>query len=500
MASLEERLEQAALQERLNAAAIPESSQEAELIQGPTGIPATIDRVTRPVRNFADLVQGAVPFGNDAAAAGTVVGQEVREALGGPQAISFSDALGNERQRIQGVRQQSPRAALPAEALGAVGSGLGTVSKLAQTIPGAIRQGGTLGALFGGGSGDTVEDRATRAVLGGVTGGATAGLFQGAGQALANRAARSHIPDQEQLFARATAAYNRADNAGVRVAPPEFAKFTKQLEAELRSEGFRPRLHPRADVALDEIKSVVNQPQSLRDLDQLRRVIRAAARSNEADERRVGSAMIAKLDEFIDDLNPDKIIAGNAREGVEALKEARSLYSRAARADTIDELIDRAGVRAGQFSGSGFENALTTEFRQLRLNPKRLRGFSEEEKKLISAVAEGDNLQRVLRWVGKLAPTSVQSLTLGPGAGFLAGGAPGAAAVPLIGSAGRLAATARRVGAANRALNTARAGGPLNTQLGGPTQAGLRGVQVFGAQGGRLADVPEIRNLRQFAR
>ena len=45
--------------------------------------------------------------------------------------------------------------------------------------------------------------------------------------------------------------------------------------------------------------------------------------------------------------------------------------------------------RAAQFSGSGFENALRTEFRNLAQNPKRLRGFSAEEQAAIRRVARG---------------------------------------------------------------------------------------------------------------
>src|SRR5690606_40869921 len=62
-------------------------------------------------------------------------------------------------------------------------------------------------------------------------------------------------------------------------------------------------------------------------------------------------------------------------------------------------------VRASQFSGSGLENALRTEFRQLAMNPKRLRRFTQEEQRAIKEVAFGNPTSNTLRQIGKLAPT-----------------------------------------------------------------------------------------------
>ena len=119
-----------------------------------------------------------------------------------------------------------------------------------------------------------------------------------------------------------------------------------------------------------------------------------------------------------------------------------------------------------QFTGSGLENALRTEFRQLAMNEKRMRGFSDAERQAIEAVSRGGPVINIMRGLGKLAPTGVVSTALGgsigAGAGSIAGpigSAVGAVAAPVIGAAARGTATRMTMNAAQRAAETARAGG-----------------------------------------
>ena len=100
--------------------------------------------------------------------------------------------------------------------------------------------------------------------------------------------------------------------------------------------------------------------------------------------------MVDKLDDWVSGLTPrDVTQGGNVGRATAALTEARSLWGRARRGEIIEDLIDRAKLRASQFSGSGLENALRTEFRQLAMNEKRMRGFSDAERNAIEAVSRG---------------------------------------------------------------------------------------------------------------
>jgi hypothetical protein len=147
------------------------------------------------------------------------------------------------------------------------------------------------------------------------------------------------------------------------------------------------------------------------------------------------------------------------------LPEARAVANRYLNAEKLERARNLAGARAGQFSGSGYENALRTEYRTLDRNAINTngRGMGDPLLAAIENVARGTPASNAARWVGKLAPTNVVSGGGAAGLGYLVGGAPGAVIVPTIGMAGRRAATNMGIRNAEIAELTARNGGPLPT-------------------------------------
>lgn len=294
-------------------------------------------------------------------------------------------------------------------------------------------------------------------VAGSVAAPLVAGRVVGAVQRAANPP-----PTTEALRDASQRAYDTARNAGVAVNSGKMGQLVTDIGGTLRREGFDEVLHPAAARALTRLEQAASggAPQSLDEIDILRRVINEAGKSTSPSERRIASIMVDKLDDWVSGLTPrDVTQGGNVGRATAALTEARSLWGRARRGEIIEDLIDRAKLRASQFSGSGLENALRTEFRQLAMNEKRMRGFSDAERNAIEAVSRGGPAVNILRMLGKFAPTGVVSGSLGAGLGAAAGGAPGAVAVPLMGAAARQGATQMTMTAAQRAAETARAGG-----------------------------------------
>ena len=271
-------------------------------------------------------------------------------------------------------------------------------------------------------------------------------------------------PSSDELATAARGAYQRAKDAGAVAAPEGYARMASGLRASLREQGFNPKLHPKAAAVVEEIeKTSSGAPVALDEIEILRRQALAAERSIEADERRVAGLVIDRLDDYADALasGAEPVMGGNAPAAVAARKEARDLYSRNRKSMEMQELIERAQIRASQFSGSGEENALRTEFRQLAMNPKRLRRFNREEQQAIKEVAFGTPTSNALRQLGKLAPTGGLSQWLSIGATMLN---PLAAAVPAAGAAGRLGATLMTRNAARRAEELMRRGPQRSAQ------------------------------------
>jgi hypothetical protein len=103
------------------------------------------------------------------------------------------------------------------------------------------------------------------------------------------------------------------------------------------------------------------------------------------------------------------------------IKTANALYSRAMKANQMEEMTALAKSRAASQNGD-FENALRTEFRMLhrRIIKGQEAGWTEVEKQEIGRIVEGGPIENMLRFVGKLSPKGVVSISGGMGLPFMA--------------------------------------------------------------------------------
>ena len=257
----------------------------------------------------------------------------------------------------------------------------------------------------------------------------------------------------EQLRIRADIAYRNAEKAGVVVSPESLKAKVPQFEKLLKEEGFVPGLHKELDTVLGELQREVNTPKTLKELDQLRRTLKAPAKFfDNPDQQRITGKLVDEFDDYVNNLSAKDLAVegGKVKTATKELTKARNFYSKSRKADEIDELFRRAEIRAGaNFTQSGLENALRQELKSLALNKKRISMFSSTEQNAIEAAAKGGSLQNVLRNIGKYAATSPIPTGvgggLGAGIGAMLGGVPGAviggALVPTIGGAARAGAT-----------------------------------------------------------
>jgi hypothetical protein len=98
------------------------------------------------------------------------------------------------------------------------------------------------------------------------------------------------------------------------------------------------------------------------------------------------------------------------------IKTANALYSRAMKADQMEEMAALAKSRAASQNGD-FENALRTEFRMLhrRIIKGQEAGWTEAERQEIGRIVEGGPLENMLRFVGKLSPKGAVSISASVG-------------------------------------------------------------------------------------
>ena len=312
---------------------------------------------------------------------------------------------------------------------------------------------------------EQVANIAGRMVTGAALGGAVDKAVMG-GLGMARPPPAGAPPSAQQLKDLSRQAYEQAEKAGVVISPQSFSSRVGDITATATKEGLNHVLHPQATAALKELTDAASsgQPIPLQQLETLRKIAKGAAESLSKDERRISRIIVDALDDYALNLQTADVVAGNASGAGQLLINARNLWSRASKGEVVNDLVQRAEDSAKQFSGSGFENAIRTEFRSLIKNPRRMRVFSPVEQQALRRVARGGPVENILRYFGKLAPTGAVSGAISGGVGAAVGGVPGAIGLPLAAGASRQAATALTSRNARLAGELMRRGGPAISQ------------------------------------
>lgn len=269
-------------------------------------------------------------------------------------------------------------------------------------------------------------------------------------------------PTASELKTQAKQAYKEAEDSGVIISKDSYGPAAEKIRARMADEGIDKGLHKKSMRALKRILQDSDKHLTLKGAERIRQNINDAIDAAKSKgDRRLATIMKREFDDYITKLEGKDVLAGDAPQATATLSKARDLYTKKSKAETIDGLVKRAEIRSSQFSGSGYENALRTEFRNFAMNEKKMRGFTKAEQAAIRQVAEGGPVANALRFFGKLAPTGVVSGALGGGIGASVGGPIGAMAVPLLGAASRKAATTATSRNALRASELMRRGEPL---------------------------------------
>ena len=263
-----------------------------------------------------------------------------------------------------------------------------------------------------------------------------------------------NVPTKEDLLNQSTQLFNVAKQSGVQVDPNRFASAMDNIGRSLRAEGYTPTGYPKITAALEEMKNT-SMPKDFTELQALRKIIQGAQGSGDATERRLGTILKSEFDSYIANIPNDAIIGGS-KQGLAAWKQARDLYAKQSKAEVFEDMLYRAELDKSKFTASGAENSLAQQLRNLAKNEKQMRLFTKEEQQAIIEAAKGGNVQNMLKFIGRFAPT-------GPVTGIFTGGA--IATNPVIGgtiagttAASRLAASQMRKADVNKLADIMRAG------------------------------------------
>lgn len=371
-----------------------------------------------------------------------------------PGAQNTLDEMGN----------YSPLASVGGDIFGNIG-GMTTAAKLAgkaaarvaaPSIAKILANPVTADSVFGATYGASQDPRDP--LLGAVIGAGTsaAGSVAGAqvarnlpgivGMGGAIKDAKDAVPSIPALKQQASDLYDAAETNGIAAGPAETQGLADTFGKTLASEGrISPTgrlsdVNPKVKEAYQLVTDYAGSPMTPSQMQTVRSVTADGLSSPDRSERRISRLLLDNFDDWADNKVP-------------GIQDARDTASRYLKAEQVQRAIDLAQPQASQFSGSGMENALRTQFRTL--DRDAIRGRNNFDDPLLAAVenvSRGSPASNTARAFGKLAPTGVVSAGMSAGVPFAIGNAVGG---PALG--GALAAGSMAIGAGARKAATSMA-------------------------------------------
>lgn len=464
------------------AALAPQIAPAAQRADPRNSFMGKVDTVMRGAADMAsfgfadEIAAGADAFAQPllgTGAPGASFGERYEQNVAQQRATDASDEQNRFGYRLGGqVAGALPAAAIPA---GAITGGAGLATKVGV----GMLSGAAQGAAYGAGSandGDRLQGAQQGAIAGGIIGGAVPVVGNAVGKVIGGRAGRAAVPSVDQLKASSQALYDAAEQQGVRIAPQSFQNAVNRISHEMRGKGVDPQITPGSWRALERLEQAVSGQLDIREVDTLRKVLRAAASSPNSADSGMAKQMIARIDNYMSNLTPADVTAGNAQTAVKMITGARSLWSRKAKGDIIEEAMTRAGNAA-----TGLENGLRNEFRSLLKSSKH--NWTPEERAALRRVVNGGLGANALRFLGTFgySPDQARSFlgtVIGGSVGAAAGGPVGMVALPAVGTGARIAARELAKSRAAQASAVVRNGGqaPFSPQAARAAEAPVTGT------------------------
>ena len=392
-------------------------------------------------QNLGERIGSAINKTGEAFTFG-LVGDEADAAVAAaiPGGMDYDERLAHNRQQEEILEQENPALALGSEVTGGVlgavlplgkilkgGQALGRLGQVGQVSGGSIGRrlaastaaGAGLGATYGfmegeDGLDNRIDEATSGAAIGGAVGAASVPLASGVqrvADAVRSRRAiqrgTSNAPTSAELRAQGKTLYNQVDDAGVQIDPQAFSRLRGRSLQNLRENtGFDElpgpgSLTPRSarvmqimDEASQEMAPEEGAALPFRSLDQMRRQAGTAVRSRDDSDVQAGMQIIGDMDDFVENLSADDVLAGDVEALQEALPKARDTWARMSRSQAIDDAIEQEGNYL-----SGGSSAIKNQFARI-LRSDEAKRFTPAERAAMQRVVRGTIPEQFLNLAG----------------------------------------------------------------------------------------------------
>jgi hypothetical protein len=288
--------------------------------------------------------------------------------------------------------------------------------------------------------GQYVTEATGSPLAGMLAGGATGGVA-----GIRGRKAES-APTAAQLKDQASLAYKKSAEAGAVIKPESLEAAGNRIVNNVTSKIIiDPEVDTGAMAIIRRLQKTFDEPQTLEQLDLTRQFIRDEQAGGGRNSK-FARESLKGFDDYIDSIGKKDIVAGDSAQAIGSLKTARDLWKRSNKTQIVEDLLESAELRSGNYSQSGIENSLRQRLVKLA-DSEDMKFFTIGEQEAIKAAAKGGKVQNVLKWMGKLSPSSVIAAGAGSYIGASMFGPAGAVIAPAVGFASKQAATKMRLNA-----------------------------------------------------
>lgn len=295
-------------------------------------------------------------------------------------------------------------------------------------------------------------------------------------------ATKAAVPSAQELKTVAKQGFEAFRDSGASIPATQARGLSQSIASELNADGFFDVLAPKTFGLLSKLGAGPEDgTMTAAQMHAFRRAVGKIAGSADETERAAAMAVRNRFDDFL----------GTIPETQDTLRPALENYAAAKRSEQVGGALEKAKMQAESTgSGANIDNAMRQQFKQVINNPKKTRGWTQEEVDAAKAIVSGDTLTNAARWGGKAAPTGVVSGALSGGAGMVLGGGVGAVGVPVAGYASKALADTLTASKVQKLDELIRSRSPLARQM-------ESSINDWAGKVNDLADVPSAPKVAQ---
>lgn len=318
----------------------------------------------------------------------------------------------------------------------------------------------TIGDVYERGRGDV----ATALSLGKPALKATGGTF----------AAERPAPSKADIKAAAEGDYKVARNMGAELDSQAFGNLARTIKSQIQGPdiGITSRRAPDTFAALSDLEAAPpGSKVTIENVHALRQELRDIASDPMAgSDRKAAGHALDQLEQYMANPPAKDVIAGDPTAAWKLTRQADANYQASKLADLLDKKQFRSELRAhAANSGMNLANTIRQRIADILLNPKELRGFSADERKLMESIVHGTPTENSIRAISNVLGGggglgSAVTSGMGAFAGAMTAGLPGAAAgamAPVVGAGMKLLSNRMALNRVGQLNEMVRARSPL---------------------------------------